>query len=194
MEVKAAVEKNKTLRDRSGSQAGQTYYNSNYQGRNNNRNYRKNSTSTRQYSRCYQNGDTIKSQDNSPDAHKHWSVTRSALTQTQSTAPLPYTVPIPVEQLHSSISEIMQHQSALERLRLSQMPLEPIENYYGNRKVTWPAADNSQWTKKENSPAKDGLENTTPSVTSNKEPVDINSDESNNIRYRSKEEGFKQDV
>jgi hypothetical protein len=188
------VDKNKPSRDRSGSQSGHAYYSSNYQGRNNHRNFRKNSTSTRQYSRSHPTGDTIKSQNNSPDAHKHWSGTRSPPTQAQSTGSLPYTVPIPVEQLHSSISEIMQHQSALERLRLAQMPLEPIDNYYGgNRKVTGPPPDNSRWTKKENSPAKDGLKNTTPAVTPNKEPVDIYSDGNNNIGYKSKE-GFKQEV
>lgn len=192
MEVKLP-DKYRTSRDRSGSQSSQTFYpshNSNYPVRRNNRNPRKNSTSSRQYNRPHRTGDDVKSQDNSPEAHRYQSGNRSPLTssfQSQLCVSPPFSAPAQVENFHSSISEIMQHQSAMERLRLAQMPLEPIINYSGgNRKSDGPFYEKSRWNK-ENSPVKDDHKNTALVVTPKKEHAGIYSVENSNNANKVKE-------
>ena len=190
LEVKLP-DKSRFLRDRSGSQSSQTYssHSLNHQGRFNHRTFRKNSTSSRQHSHSHQFRDPIRFQDNSPDAHTEF----SPGFQAQSKGPLPYAIPIPVEQLQSTLSEIMQHQSALERLRLAQAPLEPIEHYSGgNRKSNGPLYENPGFNNKENSPVKGASKNTTPEVTPKKDQVGIYSDCNNNNGHSGNEEGFKQ--
>ena len=143
-------------------------------------------------------GDTIKSQDNSPDAYKNRSGTRSPLTtgfQAQLNGSPPYTMPIPVEQLHSSISEILQHQSALERLRVTQTPLEPIDNYSGgNRKSTGPLHDRPRSNMKENSPIRENSNSATPAVTPIKEQVDVLLKESKHCRHGVNDNGSTKDM
>ena len=189
LEVKLS-DKSKFSRDRSGSQSSQTY-NSNNSGRGGHRNFRKNSTSSRQHSRSHQMGDAIKSQDNSPDVHKNRSGTRSPLAtdfQALLKESPPYTMPIPLEQLHSSISEILQHQSALDRLQAAQMPLDPIDNYSsGSRKLNGPLHEKARSNKKENSPMKEDYKSTTPLYTLKTEQVDILSNENMHRSHKSKE-------
>lgn len=173
-------DKGRTSRDRSGSQSSQYYQgqNSNYQVRHNPRNFRKNSISNRAYNRAYnhpyRDGNAVESQDGSPNAHRYQSADRSPLTtgfQAQLEVSPPFAVPVSVENLHSSISEILQHQSAMERLRLAQMPLEPIDNYSGgNRKSNGPQHEKPRWNK-ENSPVKNSPKDTTPVVTPTKEQI-----------------------
>jgi hypothetical protein len=190
LEVKIP-DKSKLLRDRSGSQSSQTYssHSLNHQGRFNHRTVRTNSASSRQHNHPHQIRDPIKSHNNSPEAHKQFSPGFKA----HPNGPLPYSVPIPAEQLRSTLSEIMQHQSALERLRFAQVPLEPIEHYSGgNRTSNGPLYEKSGFNKKENSPVKDVSKNTTPEITPKKEQVGIFSGGSNNNGYSGNNEGFKQ--
>jgi hypothetical protein len=175
LEVKLPEKNYKFSRDRSDSQSSQSYsnYNPTHPGRHNPRGFRKNSVSSRQYNRPYQTVEGAKYADNSPDAFKHHSGPHnphSHAPQIQGMGPPPYTMPIPFEHLHSSISEIMQHHTALDRLIVTQMPLEQVDHYSGgNRKSTGPPYEKFGFNRKENSPVKSASKNTTPDVTPKKE-------------------------
>ena len=188
MEVKPS-DKGRFSRDRSGSQSSQAY-SSNYYGRGSHRNFRKNSIPTRQYSRSHQMEDSFTLQDNSADAHKNRSGNRSPLPtgfQSHLKESPPYTVPIPAEQLHSSISEIFQHQSALDRLRATQMPLDPIDNCFsGNRKSNG-SHEKSLSNKKENFPMKEDSQGIIPVTTLKKEQVDTFFKESKHSYHKDRE-------
>lgn len=68
------------------------------------------------------------------------------------------------------MSEIMQHQTALDRVLVAQMPLEPVDHYSGgNRKSTGPQHEPFGGSKKENSPMRPVSKDTTPDVTPKKE-------------------------
>jgi hypothetical protein len=102
-------------------------------------------------------------------------------------------MPIPAEQLHSSIAEVLQHQSAIDRL--AQMPLDSVgNNSHRSRKAAEGVHEKSQWRKKENSPIKNESKNATPMTTPNKEQLGIQTSENNQKGSKNKKKGSRQNT